>query len=122
MLGSTPILVSVGSSYIDAGATAYDNMDGNITANITTISTVNTAVVGNYTVAYNVSDAAGNAATQVVRTVNVTAVQPIPAPVPTPSSGGGGCVMGVQQNEVDPLFPILIALALGVLYRRRRNM
>ena len=45
-----------------------------------------------------------------------------PVVVPAPSGGGGGCVMGVQQNEVDPLFPVLIVLALGVLYRRRRNM
>jgi subtilisin family serine protease len=44
-----------------------------------------------------------------------------PAPAPAPA-GGGGCVMGVQQNEVDPLFPVLIVLALGVLYRRRRNI
>lgn len=37
------------------------------------------------------------------------------------SGGGGGCVMRVQQSGVDPLFPILLALALGALYRRRRN-
>ena len=44
------------------------------------------------------------------------------AQTPAAPSGGGGCVMGVQQNEVDPLFPVLIVLALGVLCRRRRNM
>jgi hypothetical protein len=36
-----------------------------------TTSTVTTAVAGSYTVTYNVSDAAGNAATPVVRTVIV---------------------------------------------------
>src|SRR5690554_8178464 len=34
-------------------------------------SAVNTAVVGTYTVTYDVTDAAGNVATQVTRTVNV---------------------------------------------------
>ncbi|MCP4429611.1 MAG: DUF5011 domain-containing protein, partial [Gammaproteobacteria bacterium] len=70
--GSTPVSIELGDSYNDAGATASDDIDGDITANITTDSTVNTAQVGSYTVTYNVSDAAGNTATAVVRTVNVT--------------------------------------------------
>jgi len=72
LLGASPVTVAQNSAYTDAGATASDNMDGNITANIVTVNPVNTAVVGTYTVTYNVTDAAGNAATQVVRTVNVT--------------------------------------------------
>ncbi len=72
LLGTTPLTVAHGSVYNDAGATAADNVDGNITANIATVNPVNTAVVGTYTITYNVSDAATNAATQVTRTVNVT--------------------------------------------------
>ena len=71
MLGSNSITIPRGSTYIDAGSTANDNIDGNITANIQTISNVNTSLVGTYTVTYNVSDAAGNAAIQVTRTVNI---------------------------------------------------
>ena len=59
--------------YTDAGATATDNYDGDLTSSIVTVNSVDTSVVGSYTVTYNVSDAAGNAATQVTRTVNVTA-------------------------------------------------
>lgn len=70
-LGISPVTVEGGSTYTDAGATATDNIDGNITASIVTVNPVNTAVVGTYTVTYNVSDAAGNNATQVTRTVNV---------------------------------------------------
>jgi hypothetical protein len=73
LLGIDPVSIEVGSTYTDAGATAYDSLDGDITASITTTSTVNTNIVGSYTVTYSVSDAAGNAATPVVRTVNVTA-------------------------------------------------
>ena len=57
------------------GASATDNIDGNISANIVVGGdTVNTNLAGTYIVTYNVSDAAGNAASQVTRTVNVNEV------------------------------------------------
>ena len=71
LTGDAIVSVEVGTSYTDAGATASDNIDGDITSNITTVNTVDTAVVASYTVTYNVSDASGNAATEVTRTVNV---------------------------------------------------
>ena len=70
LLGSNPATVNTGGTYIDAGASASDDVNGNITNNITTTSTVNTSVVGTYTVSYKVSDLAGNQGTA-VRTVNV---------------------------------------------------
>ena len=72
LIGSSTVNTALGATYTDAGATATDNVDGNITASIQTTSTVNTNAIGSYTVKYNVSDAAGNAATEVTRTVNVT--------------------------------------------------
>ena len=42
------------------------------------MTTVDINTVGTYTVTYNVSDAAGNAATQVTRTVNITPDVTIP--------------------------------------------
>ena len=53
------------------GATASDNYDGDITDSIVTVTTVDTSVVGSYTVTYDVSDANSNAASTVTRTVNV---------------------------------------------------
>ncbi|MFT5964316.1 MAG: hypothetical protein ACI9L6_001051, partial [Flavobacterium sp.] len=53
-------------------ATALDSYDGDITTSIIIVNSVNTAVSGKYTVTYNVSDAGGNAAVEVTRTVNVT--------------------------------------------------
>ncbi|MFL2495057.1 MAG: immunoglobulin-like domain-containing protein [Porticoccaceae bacterium] len=70
--------VEVGYSYDDAGATASDVADGDLTASITTVSDVDTSVVGTYTVTYDVSDAAGNVAAQVTRTVQVTADVTVP--------------------------------------------
>ena len=65
------LTIEVGSTYTDAGATATDNYDGDITSSIVTVNPVDTDVVGQYTVTYNVSDANNNVAVEVTRTVNV---------------------------------------------------
>ncbi len=64
--GENPTTVELGAAYTELGATA----DGGET--VTTTGTVDTDTVGTYTVAYNVSDAEGNSATQMTRTVIVT--------------------------------------------------
>ena len=74
LTGSATVNITVGASYSDAGATALDDVDGNITANIVTVNSVNTAIVGTYTVTYNVDDLSGNPAVEVVRTVNILPV------------------------------------------------
>jgi hypothetical protein len=71
LLGDATVTIEVGSGYTDDGATASDNYDGDITDDIVVVNPVDTDVVGSYTITYNVSDAAGNAATEVTRTVNV---------------------------------------------------
>ena len=73
LVGDNPVEVYEGDTYTDAGATASDDVDGDITASIVVVNPVDTSVIGEYTVTYNVSDAAGNAATEVTRTVNVVA-------------------------------------------------
>ncbi len=72
LVGSDPVSVEYGSVYSDAGATASDSVDGNISASVIKTGSVG-ANVGTYTLHYNISDAANNAATEVTRTVNVTA-------------------------------------------------
>ena len=73
LIGSSTLNLNVGDTYSEQGATASDNIDGNLTSSIVTTGAVNTNTAGTYFVNYNVSDAAGNAATQVIRTVNVIA-------------------------------------------------
>jgi hypothetical protein len=73
LTGSSVVDLTVGETYTDAGATATDNIDGDITESIVRVNPVNTEVADTYTVTYNVSDAAGNPATEVTRTVNVNA-------------------------------------------------
>ena len=72
LVGDTQITVEVGTTYTDLGATASDNYDGDITADIVTVNNVDTSVIGTYTVTYNVTDSSGNAASEVTRTVSVT--------------------------------------------------
>ena len=71
MSGSSTVTINVFSTYIDAGATATDNVDKNLTTNIVTVNPVNTALIGTYFVTYNVKDKSGNAAIQKTRTVKV---------------------------------------------------
>jgi hypothetical protein len=71
--GDNPVTVTQGATYRDAGATAIDDVDGDISGNIVVVNPVDTSVVGSYTITYNVKDNAGNAAAQKTRTVNVVA-------------------------------------------------
>jgi len=71
LLGQGFTTVKVGDTYVDAGATAQDSTDGDITASIVSGGTVDTTIPGLYTLTYDVQDAAGNAAVQVKRVVGV---------------------------------------------------
>ena len=68
--GPEEVNLQVGDSYIDGGATAVDAYDGDVTSDISTVSSVDTSTVGVYYVTYTVSDNQGNN-TQATRTVVV---------------------------------------------------
>lgn len=70
LLGDSPATVAQGATYTDAGATALDAVDGDLTTAITTEDAVDTGQPGTYTVRYTVTDASGNTATA-ARTVFV---------------------------------------------------
>ena len=93
LLGASPVALFVGDAYADAGATASDDIDGNLTASIVTVSTVDTSAEGNYTVTYNVADGAGNAAS-LVRQVNVAAIPVDEVPTITISGADVNLVVG----------------------------
>lgn len=60
ILGSNPMSIANGSSYIEPGATALDNKDGDLTGAIEISGTVNSQIPGEYKIFYRVSDQAGN--------------------------------------------------------------
>ncbi len=70
--GDATVNLTVGDAFTDPGATASDNVDGDISGNIMVGGdTVDVNTAGTYVITYNVSDAAGNAAAEVTRTVIV---------------------------------------------------
>jgi len=110
LVGTDPVSVDSGSVYTDLGATASDDVDGDITANIIIVNPVNTATVGTYTITYNISDANGNAATQITRTVNVVSPPDTTLPIISsltlsPNSGsvgvGGTVTLTIVADGAD---------------------
>jgi hypothetical protein len=72
LLGANPLILCEGDVYVEAGATASDNCDPSIGQNIfIDNSAVNSNQAGNYTVSYFVTDAHGNSANYITRTVTV---------------------------------------------------
>lgn len=93
LIGENPVTVAQNSVYVDAGATAIDDVDGVITGNIVTTNNVDTSEASTQYVYYNVTDSGNNAADQVVRTVNVTGAN-------TPATGQPVIVGTARQNEI----------------------
>ena len=121
LVGAATINQIQGAAFTDPGATAQDNEDGDITAQIVVTGSVNTAVLGTYTLYYDVTDSAGNVAQQISRTVSVVAapvvrtivtpvvaapavVAPVVTPTPTPTTPTEettGEVEGVTEEDVQ---------------------
>lgn len=82
LLGESPVNITTADTYVDAGATATDAEDGDLTGSIVVAGdTVDDDTPGTYVITYNVEDSDSNAATEVTRTVNVSAVNT--ATIPT---------------------------------------
>ncbi len=70
--GANPLLLDVGDTYLDPGATAVDERDGTISSRIIkSPTTINTSAPGEFTIRYNVTDSQGLAAVEKTRTVRV---------------------------------------------------
>lgn len=71
LVGPAEVTIKTGNTYSDQGATANDLYQGNISNLVTVSNTVNTSIIGTYTVTYNVKNSAGNSAQPITRTVTV---------------------------------------------------
>lgn len=85
LLGSNPLVLTVGSSYVDPGATAFDGCAGSVPAIASGV--VNTGITGTNTVTYTATDGNGNTNTA-TRTVIVLDPTPLISGVATIGSGG----------------------------------
>jgi len=80
--GDNPATAYIGEEYVDAGATAIDAIDGDISEDISVSGLpIDTSAAGSFTVTYNASDHAGNTATAETRTVNVVSRDTTPPSV-----------------------------------------
>jgi hypothetical protein len=102
LVGLGTVSVTVGDTYQDQGATATDDIDGNLTSKIALQNPVNTALVGSYTVTYNVMDTSGNTA-QATRTVRVGAREG--------TGGGGGGAIGLWELALGLLVSFMVLTA-----------
>lgn len=68
--GAKELIVGLNTEYIDEGAKAEDNIDGDITNKIEVSGTVDTTTIGEYKLTYKVQDEAGNVITD-TRTILV---------------------------------------------------
>jgi len=66
--GDNPLKIAVGDNFSDLGATAIDDIDGEVV--VTSIGTVDTSTIGDYNITYTAIDNAGNEA-NAIRVVQV---------------------------------------------------
>lgn len=91
LIGDEIVSIDVGSEYVEAGATALDDVDGNVSSSILiTPITINTEVAGTYYVTYTVSDLSGNQS-EIKREINVS--------IPTPTLSSISVTTGA--NKLD---------------------
>jgi hypothetical protein len=100
LIGAISVNVDYGASYADLGATVDDNKDAR--RSINGVGSVNTSVPGSYTITFNATDAAGNVADTVTRTVVVGA-----APVTDVLKDAFGSANGMPQNNGEAAVPVM---------------
>ena len=75
--GNTETSVYIGKKYIELGAKALDNMEGDLTDNIVITGDINNQVIGLYEVKYSATDKSGNTGT----TIRKVSVKEMPSPL-----------------------------------------
>ena len=100
--------IEVGSTFTDPGATVIDNYDNDV--EITTTGTVDSDIVGSYTITYTATDSSGNTstATRVVNvvdttspTITVTGDNPMTIEVGSTFTDPGATVIDNYDNDVE---------------------
>jgi hypothetical protein len=113
LLGANPLTIECGGPYADAGATATDDKDGDITSRIVVENNVDTPKVGTYQVIYRVTDAAGNAATA-TRTVKVVyKFDGFLPPIGGADATGGSFDKPVRTFKLGSTIPVKFKISCG---------
>jgi hypothetical protein len=102
LLGEATMSIPASGVFVDPGAIAIDDIDGDITEQIETTGVINPTAVGKQTITYRIADRAGNTSS-VVRTVNVGV-----------NSGAGGSGGGGLAPAFILMLIILAAIRRGI--------
>ena len=108
--GPQTVVIDFRDDYIDAGAVASDEEDGDLTDKISIGGdNVNSNSIGTYVITYNVTDSSGSAANEVIRTIVVSKLR----------SGGskGGGMLGLT----DLLLLSFVSLLWAYVRRRIKH-
>jgi putative cell wall-binding protein len=98
--GEAEVNLEFGAEYVEEGATAVDNIDGEL--EVTIEGTVDTSVAGTYTITYTATDAAGNVATA-TRIVVVAEEVRIPSTLTTEAEATINAVVG---NKISIVYTV----------------
>ncbi|WP_169382715.1 DUF5011 domain-containing protein [Caldibacillus debilis] len=100
--GDNPLYLNVGDEFVDPGATATDDVDGDLTEQIVVTGSVDTSKPGEYTLTYTVSDSAGNEATATRTVIVREAQEPDTTPPVITLKGDNPLYLNVGDEFVDP--------------------
>ena len=126
--GAEEITINLGQDYIEQGATAMDNIDGDITSKIKTSGKVDNTKEGTYRITYIVSDKAGNRSEKVRKievieqeeVVTTTYQERATTRATTKRSGGGSSKVVTTRNTTPPTIVLkgsnYITINLGGTY------
>ncbi len=100
--GTDTVRIEKCFAYTDLGATAFDASEGDITSRMVITSDLDSCTTGIYTIEFNVTDASGNKAMPVRRTI-IVVLDKTP-PTLTLNPGSSGCIEADRTNApyVDP--------------------
>jgi hypothetical protein len=104
--GQAMINLTVGDTYTEEGALAFDNVDPSVVVNLS--GTVDTATAGTYTITYTATDSAGNIGTVTRQVIVLTASQPTTeAPAqPTTETSNQAPTESTNQPVSEPVAPL----------------
>lgn len=71
LLGSRTELLTLGENYLESGATALDEQDGDISSQVDIIGQVDTSTIGDYVIRYTVKDSNGLNSLEQIRIVRI---------------------------------------------------
>ncbi len=102
LIGDATIDFYIGDTYTEQGATANDNIDGDLTSEIDITNNVDFSHVGTYQIVYQVTDSSGNS-NSISRTINVHAA-------PTSYEAKDTLTFKASQSVMNPTQPIIYFL------------